>query len=319
MTKLAEAFLHRRLKHTPYDGHVASLLTVPSPELTKHLSIEMLHRVAERIVYLDDIPSLSMELEENRQIDRASMVRTMKLPFDCYWVEYRTVAADMSDPNDGSAWYWGALFEKRGGTTWTYIAAGIPQDDGEIHASLVYVVQFVNWPPVGLWPIDKSECLAFDLEWAFDDFQLATRGKVNTPAAADMTDGLYNCVMDMLFASFLVTQPKVLEEVQVQPSTKLQRSRAAAGKPPLFEYRRLKVRIGGTRKVYSHAQLSGRKLTSIGDLDSERAIQHRRYHKVMGHFRHYLHGDNPHTTWIEPHYRGDPSIGVTFTEREVSK
>jgi hypothetical protein len=319
MTKLADAFLHRRLRHTPYDGHVTSLLTVPSPELTKHLSIEMLHRVAERIVYLDDIPALCMELEENKQINRPNMVRTMKLPFDCYWVEYRTVSFDMSLDD---AWYWGALFEKRGSAVWAYIVAGMPKEGefgGGIYASLVYVVQFTNWPPVGVWPSDKSECLSFDLEWAFDDFQLATRGSVNTPEAIQMTDGLYNCVMDMLFASFLVTQPKVLEEVRVSPTRALQKARASAGKPPLFEYRRLKVRIGGTRKVYTHAQLSRRKLVSGEDPDSERAIQHRRYHKVMGHFRHYLHGDNPHTTWIEPHYRGDPAIGVTFTEREVRK
>jgi len=39
----------------------------------------------------------------------------------------------------------------------------------------------------------------------------------------------------------------------------------------------------------------------------------------MGHFRHYINTDNPRTIWIEPHYRGDPSLGVTFTERDVMR
>jgi hypothetical protein len=75
------------------------------------------------------------------------------------------------------------------------------------------------------------------------------------------------------------------------------------------------VHIGKGRKVYTRPSVDTARTTT----ESEADIQHRRYHKVMGHFRHYMKHDPAYTVWIEPHYRGDPSLGVTFIEREVTR
>lgn len=111
------------------------------------------------------------------------------------------------------------------------------------------------------------------------------------------------------FALFLLSQPKVYSATVVTHHPKLQRSRIKNGKMPLLEYRRVKVLIGETVKRYQHTSNENDPVQTDG-------IIHRRYHHVLGHFRHYE-GQRPHTTWIEPYYRGDPKIGVLIKEHDI--
>jgi len=123
----------------------------------------------------------------------------------------------------------------------------------------------------------------------------------------------------LIFGIFLVTQPRVYSDEQIRWKASHRAARVARNKPPLLEYRRIRLHICKPRKHYGERPTATITSRSFSDTDSIEAVQHRRYHKVMGHFRHYINHDPPHTTWIEPHYRGDPSLGVTFTERDVTR
>jgi hypothetical protein len=207
---------------------------------------------------------------------------------------------------------YGALIERSGDTVYMTIVTGVdlidktdPAADG---CTITHAIEFDTWPPTVRESDDKQLSFACHVVYAYNARDLHDRKE------AILELGAILC--ELIFGIFLVTHPKVysVEEVKYKPSHK--RARILKGKPPLLEYRRIRMHIGKGKKVYSNRPAIDTRTTDIEDAAS---VQHRRYHKVMGHFRHYLKHDPPHTTWIEPHYRGDPAIGVTFTERDVMK
>jgi hypothetical protein len=305
---LAQQWLHGCTVKSKYDKYLASRLTLPT-KYNPREGVTVLNNVAERIVFTDDVPSLLYSMYENKQITYQGMLSTVRLPYDLFWLEYQSrVGMQGSEFNSAS---YGALVERRGNEVAMILVTGIDYKDKNDPVAngcaITHVIVFPTWPPT-VRNSDGDLSFACDVDYAYNAHDLKTR--------KESVKELGAIICEIIFGIFLVTHTKVYaaEEVTYKPSHK--RARLLKGKPPLLEYRRIRLHIGKGRKQYAQRPAIN---NHIVNLDDEASIQHRRYHKVMGHFRHYLKHDPPHTTWIEPHYRGDPSIGVTFTEREVLK
>ncbi len=131
------------------------------------------------------------------------------------------------------------------------------------------------------------------------------------PVNAKETQDYFGCtVVEALCGLFLLQQPKVVSVEEIEHGPKLQRARAKRGKLPLLEYRRVQIKIGTIAK---------RSNASASRVDSDDAAGRRRYHRVLGHFRVYgRETPDPHALWIEPYFRGDPSLGIVLHERTLA-
>jgi len=308
---LAQDWLYGDRARSKYDSFVERHLRLPI-KFNPHSSLAVLNTLAERIVFTDDVPSLLYEMHDNKQLTFDGMLSTAKLPYDCFWLEY-TSRIGIGDVDEIEYAKYGALIQRIGANAVRmYIITGLklklPTETFDKSCSLTQIIEFDDWPPT-VRDVNGRMMLRFSVLWAFNEDKL----KKDTPHIAE----LGSVVSEIIFGIFLVTQPKIYSVDTVTWKDSHKRARALKDKPPLLEYRKLKLHIGKTHKHY--AQRPAIRSVPSDSTDSVAAIQHRRYHKVMGHFRHYVDHDPPHTTWIEPHYRGDPSLGVTFTERDVSK
>lgn len=315
---LAQQWLNANHNETPYDRILRSYLDLPT-KLTPLLSLFKLGQLAERIVYTDDVPTLLYTMHHNRQLTLSGVAASAKLPFSSFWLEYRTRMGGKYMPilmPGASPWtdYGALVTECTGGRVKMLLVAGFERD-GRYHSNIVAVVEFMTWPPVPIRVPDKAssksrEGLEYKIEWVAnrDDWEK------NLDTSIEELGGM---LIEMIFGIFLVTQPRVYDEEIVKFNEKKQARRAKAGKLPLLSYRKIRLNIITPKTRYVRANggdVRPLDLRDQGDTESADAVHHRRYHKVMGHFRHYQNG---HTVWIAPHYRGDPSLGVTFTERDV--
>jgi len=308
---LAQSWLYGERTKSEVDHMVERHLKLPT-KFDKHSSLAVLNLLAERIVFTDDVPTILYEMNDNKQITFDGMLTSARLPYDCFWMEYTTNIGIVDDDEIDYAMY-GALIQRIGTEeVRMYIIIGIKfADVSDVLSTVAYVIDFPHWPPVvSSTKYNNSKALSFEVRYAFNYARLQdaklTRALVE----------LGSIVNELIFGIFLLTQPRVYTDEPVRWKSSHKKARATRNKPPLLEYRRIRLHICKPRKHYTQrpAITSG-----ISDTDSDAAVQHRRYHKVMGHFRHYINHDPPHTTWIEPHYRGDPALGVTFTERDVSR
>jgi len=318
---LAQDWLYGERLKTPHDARVERHLKLPT-EFNKHSSLAVLNLLAERIVYTDDIPTILYDMHENKQLSIDGMLSSAKLPYDCFWLEYNSMVGtgqdeEGVDPDDileNTAY--GALVQRLDTkAVRMYIIVGLKWPNIPMLSTLAYVVEFNNWPPVvpSIKQPDKK-ALTFELLYAFNYDRLIS-GK---PQARKSISDLGSVVNELIFGIFLVTQPRCYTDETIKWKASHKAKRAARDKPPLLEYRKIRLHICKPRKHYAQRPASA-VTNGVSDTDSSEAVQHRRYHKVMGHFRHYINHDPPHTTWIEPHYRGDPALGVTFTERDVTR
>lgn len=299
---LAQHWLHGRRAKTQWDDLVSDRLLLPS-EFNPHSGVGALNKLAERIVFTDDVPSLLYEMHDNKQLTYEGIVSTTYLPYDCFWIEY-TTTLDITALSGVSRLHYGALVERLlNDNVRMYIVTGMDFYDRETVSGLVYIVEFTEWP----LNVKDKKSIEYYVRWSFNNMDNNDQS---------MVLDLGTTINELIFGIFLVTQPKVYKEELVTYKPSHKRARAAKGKPPLLEYRKLRVHIGQVHKRYTQRPASGLR-TVVDDYASD--IVHRRYHKVMGHFRHYVHDDNPRTVWISPHYRGDPKLGATFIERDVSK
>ena len=311
---LAQDWLYGDRLPTRYDAYLEKCLQIPD-KFNPHSSVSVLNNIAERIVFSDDVPSLLYDMYDNKQITYEGLLRTVKLPFDNFWLEYASSVGLEGINAPFNKAYYGALVQRMpNDTVGMILVTGFAKTDRRHYdCGITHVIEFKHWPPV-ISRIDKPNkwALAFEVLHAFNK---------NNLEQAD-NNSLYelsHIVCEILFGIFLVTHTKVYEAEQVTWGEKHRRARAKRGKPPLLEYRRIRVRISKGRKVYAQRPAIDTSNAANNGTDSDAAIQHRRYHKVMGHFRHYIKHDPPYTVWIESHYRGDPALGVTFTERDVTR
>lgn len=294
MTILAQTFLERRIA-SKYDPWILARLGLPNAA-NPLLAAAQYEGAAERIVFVDALDELAIELHETGQITRTVVYETVRMPCECVWIEWT-----LSDRGNGPQKV-GVLLDRD--DTGDIAFAVVSHSTREPSAVGVCMVGALRPLP---WPMNGEDYNCIKLTWS------VTGGGLSNDERARAASLI---VVDALYGLFLVQQPRVIEEEAVEHGPKLQRARAKAGKHPLVEYRRVKVTIGGEtrRRALSAAGASPH---AAGD-DPDRA--RRRYHRVLGHFRIYGRGtDAPRATWIAPHFRGDPALGVLIRERDVHK
>lgn len=312
---LAQEWLFGNRVETEYDKWVEKHLALPT-RYNPHSSLAILNNLAERIVFTDDVPSMLYEMHDNKQLTYKGVLSSAKLPYDTFWLEYQTRVGMDADDEIENVMH-GALIQRISGEgVRMFIITALKPRDYPLASTLTHIIEFDQWPPLVIKEhegVDKSH-IKFAIRYAFNEGKLR-----NSPDALKATGEVGSIVCEMIFGIFLVTQPKVYESEHIVWSDRKQGQRKRANKPPLLEYRRIRVHVVKPSKHYGHRPRPAALIQGIADTESDAAITHRRYHKVMGHFRHYINHDPPHTTWIEPHYRGDPKLGITFTERDVMR
>jgi hypothetical protein len=314
---LAQSWLYGRRMTSPHDAIVEKHLRLPE-HFNPHSSIVALNQLAERIVFTDDIPTLLYEMHDNQQLTYEGVLTTAKLPFDCFWIEYKSTLGIHEIYEAKRAEYGALVLRTPNERVRMYIIIGTQFHDIGNISSLAYVIEFDQWPPKMVPHAVKQgvKALQFYVTYAHN----SERIRDHDEEATNIIGGI---VCELIFGIFLVTQPKVYSEQTVAWHPRKQAARKKHGKPPLLEYRHIRLRITKPVKRYSGQPTARSKgvqcVTHEADTESDSAINHRRYHKVIGHFRHYNRHDPAYSVWIEPHYRGDPALGITFTERDVTR
>lgn len=318
---LAQSWLYGRRMTSPHDHVVVKHLKLPD-QFNPHSSVAVLNTLAERIVFTDDVPSLLYEMHDNHQLTYEGMLTSAKLPFDNFWIEYKSVLG-IGDVYEVKRAEYGALVVRMpNGNVRFYVIIGTDFHDLGSISSLAYVIDFDHWPPRMVSGVAKDrpqiKALQFWVVYAHNRKYIESEDE-------DAKNTLGGIVTELIFGIFLVTQPKVYSDEKVEWQPRKQAARRKHGKPPLLEYRRIRLRICKPMKRYNASERATASTRGIympsnePDTESSDAVQHRRYHKVMGHFRHYNRHDPAYSVWIEPHYRGDPALGITFTERDVTR
>ena len=311
---LAQQWLYGDRVSSPYDGYLQSRLELPD-KFNPHSTVAILNKLAERIVFTDDVPTILYDMYENKQLTFAGMLSSARLPYDCFWIEYNSVTGLGEAADEISHASYGALVQRiNADQVRMIIVTGLHYHnaDGPI-STITHVIVFDEWPPT-LDLKEHGKTLAFSVAYSFNN------ERIRSGAKSALQD-LGAIVIELIFGIFLVTQPRCYTDEQVKWKSSHAAKRAKANKPPLLEYRKIRLHICKPRKHYEHRPASGRSAdyTALRDIEDDASIQHRRYHKVMGHFRHYVRTNPPRSVWIEAHYRGDPKLGVTFTERDVTR
>lgn len=317
---LAQEWLHGRNRVTcPYDHMLEHYLALPT-KFNPHSSVAVLNKLAERIVFTDDVPSLLYELHDNKQLSMEGMIESAHLPYDCFWIEYSSLVGinEPGTPIDDIVRRaeFGALVLRVSDRVRMFIVAGMHYHDlRNPITAITHIIEFHHWPP-RIEKMDGKSAISSQVLWSFKDKKVKRKDEstIHTFSSGSVSP----IIIEIIFGIFLVTQPKVYTDEQVSWSDRHKHARARKNKPALLEYRKLRVHIGRQNKRYV-SRPSNITYTPGESTDSDEAIQHRRYHKVMGHFRHYMNEKTKRTVWIEAHYRGDPKLGVTFTERDVSR
>jgi hypothetical protein len=112
--------------------------------------------------------------------------------------------------------------------------------------------------------------------------------------------------LEALYGLMLLTIPKVANVKQAEFSRKHAKKRKEQGKAPLLSFHKVTVHIGQTTRYESGA---GHNTGGGGK---------KRYHRVEPFFRTYTKGrDLPKIAYVPRHYRGDPELGISITERHV--
>lgn len=310
---LAQQWLYGLRVPSPYDGYLQSRLELPTT-YNPNSSIAVLNKLAERIVFSDDVPSILYDMHDNKQLTFIGVLSSARLPYDCFWIEYNSTTGlgGVDDEVDYASY--GALIQRidSNKVRMTIVTGLKDKSEREVICTLTHVITFDHWPPGKI----NDKTMGFSVEYAFNEKMLFKYKK----HAVELS----SIVLEIVFGIFLVTQPRCYTDEPIRWKSSHNTKRAKANKPPLLEYRKIRLHICKPRKHYTGAQRPAIVMPSAGsavlrDVEDDASVQHRRYHKVMGHFRHYMRHDPPHTVWIEAHYRGDPKLGVTFTERDVTR
>jgi len=286
---LAQHWLYGKRAPTPYDGYLQSRLELPD-KFNPHSSVAILNKLAERIVFTDDVPSILYEMNDNKQLTFNGVLSSAHLPYDCFWLEYSTrVGMGYDDIEVG---HFGALVQRIGTSSVRMICVtGLKvREDEEMVSTLTHIIRFDQWPPA-----NKDKQMSFAVDYAFNKKALY----VNDRQIAELS----SIVLELIFGIFLVTQPRCYTDEQVKWKASHAAKRAKSNKPPLLEYRKIRLHICKPRKQYEHRPATGSlsNTSALRDVEDDASVQHRRYHKVMGHFRHYTKHDPPRSVWIEAH------------------
>lgn len=269
-----------------------------------------LEKQAQKVVYEDDLYGSLREMVEAEQLDFAMVCRNARMPCERLWLEWRDSPTD-----DGGAIDFGALIlpspRKDGAGQMLVVVVNLSKSfrgtklDLEPQVSCV----FETSPP----PYTNGAPTMSHLIWCIDD-------KIGCKFEENLWKELNKMVVrTLVFAVFLLQQPKLIDQTEVRYASKQQAKRAKHGKSELISYTKTKLKFHILGSNIERRAREGKHVEGVqGDRpDEKRGV---RYHYVIGHFRCYHRGQsNEYLVWIEPHYRGDAAKGVLIRERVLSK
>src|SRR5262245_15501146 len=242
---LAQEWLSGDRAETPFDSTLERHLALPH-KFDPKFPYAVLNNIAERIVYVDDVPSLLYQMYDNHQLTFEGVIGSAKLPYDCFWLEFPTILGLSPDPLDPvERAENGALVQKLSGDQVRMImATGFRYNDRKYLSTITFVIEFDTWPPL-MKREDGKFSIQFGVRWAFNKERI---GKSERRAIEDLS----NIIVELIFGIFLVTQPRTYSDEKIAWGDRKQRRREEAGKKPLLEYRKIKMQIGVPKTKYSH-------------------------------------------------------------------
>ncbi|WP_267428660.1 hypothetical protein [Methylobacterium sp. GC_Met_2] len=98
--------------------------------------------------------------------------------------------------------------------------------------------------------------------------------------------------------------PRIVERQEIRWQPALQKARLKRGRHPLLSFNKVKITLPKTSSSY-------------GSTMAHEVGNGVRYHGVLGHLRRIEKPYGPELTWVRPHFRGDPRLGVVVKERAV--
>ena len=309
MTTLAQHFLDgTRVKRSPHDGQVLSGLTL------EYTTANDYAKMADRVVFAEELLEVYHEMVDNEQIEPAMIFRNVKLPSDKLWIEWNVVSRKDVAPDGGMQV--GALFEM---TTREELPLDMIVMCRSINTGGMGVVAKykIDPPPY----MDSLNGMRFKMTWSDRDGMFTDSRGENTFGISDPNDPRWGQLMSTFikgafFGLFLLQQPRVTDTTEVKHAEKIQQKRRKKGKRPLVEYKRVTLKVG---IIAGRAGVLRRDRSDAIAGDGAGGGK-KKYHHVLGHFRCY-HRDTPeeNVIWIAPHYRGDPSLGVILREKHLVK
>lgn len=111
----------------------------------------------------------------------------------------------------------------------------------------------------------------------------------------------------LLMTNFALSVPRLTQTVVHIPPHKVNKKRVKTNKPPLIEYKKVFVDLGKTYNRYeAHPSIN--------------SPEHKkRLHQVQGHIRVLTKERNePHISWVSPHWRGNPQLGMILHDKHIA-
>jgi len=256
---------------------------------------------AERFVF-EESPTRAMErLIEVGQIEYPSILPTLRYPFESMWFEWPI-------EQDGLKGREGIHVDSRfvgstGEGAWKGFNSLLP-----VRMSLIRRFDGAG-VPVNVFPVAHGLYAPLPREEGEGDqvrkhFSLRKEMGVDLEHDDDEFAYLRTAVE---VAIFLLITPRVAQQHEVTHGPAIQKKRVMRGKPPLVDYKRVTLTVG------VRSPTSPRSAISSGNAAAQRKL-----HPVMGHFRTYTEGrETPKISWVLPHWRGDPELGVVHRTRNV--
>lgn len=279
MTILAQHWLDAH-EATPFDKEFEAVLALPEGP-------EGLKSFASRIVYDEPLDEIVCDLGPDG-LDWEMVARTTKLPNRFTWVETKLRNLE----KNGSVRY-GVLFTR--------------SDDPAKFADFLYLLDKITFPSIlakGFIPTHSN-----GKDWWRTVFTSFADDRAELFLRTQQHPG--TSITHLLCGLFFLQHPKTIHiEHSLPVAPKLQKAREKRGKPPLITYRRIHLLVGKRTVAHYPNCQNGFGHEHYGKV---------RYHRVEGHWRR-LHWDDPAratVVFVQEHYRGDPTIGVSLTERHV--
>lgn len=308
MTTLAQHFLDgNAVRPSPHDQTVRDALTL------EYTSPKDYVKMADRVVFTDEILAVYHDMLDAKQIEPEMIFRNVKLPSDRLWIEWEVT----TDSHARSDMQVGALFSMTDRDTLPLDMTVLCRSHGTKGAGVVAKYK-IDPPPY----MDNLNGRTFKMSWSGADGRFVGSGNpapmmgFESPNDPRWGQLMNTFLKGAFFGLFLLQQPRVTDTTEIKHPEKIQQKRRKKGKPPLVEYRRVTLKVG---VVAGRAGVL-RRDRSLAEPGDGSGGGKKKYHHVLGHFRCY-HRDTPseYVIWIEPHYRGDPTLGVTLREKHLTK
>jgi hypothetical protein len=305
MTTLAQHFLEHRSKPSKWDQTVIDCLKLEHTTATEYA------RYADRIVFDENLNEVYHEMVDAEQLSPEMIFRNVKMPSSHLWIEWRVETAQ------NIRMQLGCLLVKTDRPELPVDMSVITRSDQ--HGGCGLVARFkIDEPPY--LDVASLNGRPFKMTWSDADGRFIDKDGPGSRAFDDPNDPRWGQLMNTVmkgafFGMFLLQQPKVVEDVPVTHASKLNAKRAKRGKPPLLDYRRIYMKFGVLGSRVGIIKKARHGVAGDGAGGGKK-----KYHHVLGHFRCYYR-DTPqeHVIWIAEHWRGDPALGVSLKERNLTQ